>query len=135
MFLEHDPLESERYYTLFTLWLLPHVFSISFRRQWGAWPTVVFVLGGAVLGLAGNLVASEFWNAALATWVYAADVLVMLALAVSFPVAIATRSPGCELGAIPWLVARRRGTSYERPRPGCAIGLDHLDWWEATRKG
>lgn len=134
VFLEHDPIESERYYTLFTLWLLPYVFNISFGRRWGPWPTVVFVAGGAAIGLAGNLVASEFWNPVLAGWVYAGDLLVMAALAVSFPVAIATRSPGCELGAIPWLVARRRGSSYKRPRPGCAIGLDHLDRWEAARR-
>ena len=130
-FLERDPIESERYYTLFTLWLLPYVFNLTFRRRWGPWPTVVFVLGGAALGLAGYLVSGEFWNVVLAGWVYAGDLLVMAALAVSFPVAVATRSPGCELGAIPWLISRRRGRTYETPRPGCAVGLERLDRWEA----
>jgi hypothetical protein len=134
VFLEHDPIESERYYTLFTLWLLPHIFNFTFRRRWGPWPTIVFVVGGAALGLAGYLVTGEFWNPVLAAWVYAGDLLVMAALAMSFPVAIAIRSPGCELGAIPWLIAGRRGETYEWPRPGCAVGLDHLDRWEATRR-
>jgi hypothetical protein len=131
-FLELDPIESERYYTLFTLCLLPHVFNFTFRRRWGPWPTVVFVAGGAALGLAGYLVSGEFWNPVLAGWVYGGDLLVVAALAVSFPVAVATRSPGCELGAIPWVIARRRGEAHASPRPGCAVGLDHLDRWEAT---
>jgi hypothetical protein len=130
-FLERDPIESERYYTLLTLWLLPYVFNFTFGRRWGPWSTVVFVAGGAALGLAGYLVSDEFWNPVLAGWVYAGDLLVMGALAVSFPVAVATRSPGCELGAIPWLMARRRGELYASPRPGCAVGLDRLDRWEA----
>jgi hypothetical protein len=133
-FLEHDPIESDRYYTLATLWLLPHVFNYTFRRRWGLWPSIVFVAGGAALGLAGYLVAGEFWNPVLAGWVYAGDLLVMAALAVSFPVAIAKRSPGCELGAIPWVIAGRQGRTHVLPRPGCAVGLDHLDRWEATRR-
>ena len=131
VFLDLDPIESERYYTLATLWLLPYVFTFTFRRRWGPWPTIVFVSGGAALGLAGYQVSGEFWNVVLAGWVYAGDLLVMAALAVSFPVAIATRSAGCELGAIPWLIARRHGRTSEWPRPGCAVGLDHLDRLEA----
>jgi hypothetical protein len=132
VFLEFDPIESERYYTVATLWLLPYVFNVAFRRRWGPWPTIVFAAGGAALGLVGYLVSGAFWNAVVAAWVFAGDLLVMTALAVSFPVAIATRSPGCELGAIPWLIARRRGGTYVSPRPGCAVGLDHLDRWEAS---
>jgi hypothetical protein len=131
-FMERDPIESERYFTLFTLWMLPYVFNFTFRRRWGPWPTVVFVAGGAVLGVAGYLVTGELWNPVVATWAYAGDLLVLAALAVSFPVAVATRSPGCELGAIPWVIARRRGELYASPRPGCAVGLDHFDRWEAT---
>ena len=130
-FVERDPIESGRFYTVATLVLLPCVFDLIFRRRWGGWPTAAFVAVGAVLGLAGWIVSGEFWNVVLAAWVYAGDFLVMAALAISFPVAIATRSPGCELGAIPWLLARRGGATYEVPRPGCAVGLDHLDRWEA----
>jgi len=128
---EDDPIDSDWYFTLGTLWLLPHVFNFTFRRRWGSWPTVVFLVGGAALGLAGSVVSGEFWTAALAGWVYAGDLVVWTALAVSFPVAVATRSPGCELGAIPWLIDRRRGYPQASPRPGCAVGLDHLDRWEA----
>jgi hypothetical protein len=130
-FLERDPIESERYYTVFTLLVLSYVFNSIFRRRWGPWPTIVFVSGGAALGLAGYLVSGEFWNPVLAGWVYAGDLVVFTALAVSFPVAVATRSPGCELGAIPWLIARRRGGTYEPPRLSCVVGLDYLDRWEA----
>jgi hypothetical protein len=35
-FLEHDPIESGRLYTLFTIWLLPEVFALTFRRPWGS---------------------------------------------------------------------------------------------------
>jgi hypothetical protein len=54
------------------------------------------------------------------------------ALAVSFPVAIVTRSPGCEFGALPWLLAGRQDGAA--PRRGCAVGLDRLGAWEAARK-
>jgi hypothetical protein len=77
-FVERDPIESGRLYTLFTIWWLPEVF------------------------------------------------------AVSFPVAILTRSPGCELGALPWLLGGREGEAA--PRRGCAVGLDRLDAWEAARR-
>jgi hypothetical protein len=130
--LEDDPIDSDWYFTLGTLWLLPYVFNFMFRRRWGLWPAVVFVTGGAALGLVGYVVSGEFWNVVLAGWVYAGDLVVWTALAVSFPVAVATRSPGCELGAIPWLIARRRGQLDASPRPGCAVGLDRLDRWEAT---
>jgi hypothetical protein len=131
-FLEHDPIESGRLYTLFTIWLFPEVFALTFRRPWGLWPAVVFVAGGGAIGLAGYLTGAEVWNPALAGWTYDGDLLVWGALAVSFPVAIFTRSPGCELGALPWLLAGRQGGAA--PRPGCAVGLDRLDAWEASRK-
>ena len=33
-FLERDPIESGRLYTLFTIWWLPEVFALTFRRPW-----------------------------------------------------------------------------------------------------
>jgi hypothetical protein len=131
-FLEHDPIASGRLYTLFTIWLLPEVFTLTFRRPWGLWPAVVFVAGGAAIGLVGHLAGGGVWNPVLAGWTYGGDLLVWGALAVSFPVAIVTRSPGCELGVLPWLLAGRQGRVA--PRPGCAVGLDRLDAWEAARK-
>jgi hypothetical protein len=59
-------------------------------------------------------------------WVYAGDLLVFGALTNSFPVAIVTRTPGCELNAIPRLVARLRGTTDEETRR-CSLGVDLLD--------
>jgi hypothetical protein len=112
--------------TLFTLCLLPDLFNIGLRRRWGLWPLVVFLAGAAALGLAGYLAAGEIWTTALAAWVYAGDLLVFAALTVSFPVAIATRTPGCELNAIPRLIARLRGTTDEETRR-CILGVDLLD--------
>jgi hypothetical protein len=112
--------------TLFTLCLLADVFNIGLRRQWGAWPIAVFLAGAGAIGAAGYLAAGAVWTTALAAWVYAADLLVFGALSVSFPVAIATRTPGCELNAIPRLVARLRGTTDEETRR-CLLGVDLLD--------
>jgi hypothetical protein len=61
-FLERDPIASGRLYTLFTIWLLPEVFALTFRRPWGLWPAVVFVAGGAAIGLAGYLTGAGVWN-------------------------------------------------------------------------
>ena len=131
-FLERDPIASGRLYTLFTIWWLPEVFALTFRRRWGLWLAVVFLAGGAAIGLVGSLVGGGVWNPVLAAWTYAGDLLAWGALAVSFPVAIVTRSPGCELGALPWLLGGREGEAA--PRRGCAVGLDRLDAWEASRR-
>jgi len=57
-FVERDPIESGRLYTLFTIWLLSEVFALTFRRPWGLWPAVAFVAGGGAIGLAGYLTAT-----------------------------------------------------------------------------
>jgi hypothetical protein len=72
-FKDRDPIESERYYTLFTLWLLPYVFNFTFQRRWSRWPTVVFVAAGAALGLAGYLLSGDWWSLVLAAGVYAGE--------------------------------------------------------------
>jgi hypothetical protein len=125
-FRDQNLIESDFWFiTLFTLFL-PEVFNSGLRRHWGLWPLVVFLAGAAALGLAGYLAAGEVWTTALAAWVYAGDLLVFAALSVSFPVAIATRTPGCELNAIPRLVARLRGTTDAETRR-CILGVDRLD--------
>jgi hypothetical protein len=127
IFRDQDLIESDFWFvTLVTLCLLADVFNIGLRRRWGPWPVVVFLAGAAALGSAGYLAAGEVWTAALAAWVYAGDLLVFGALSVSFPVAIATRTPGCELNALPRLVARLRGTADAETRR-CLLGVDLLD--------
>jgi hypothetical protein len=127
VFRDQDLIESDFWFiTLLTLCLLPDVFNIGLRRRWGLWPLVVFLAGAAAIGLVGYLAASEFWTTALAAWVYAGDLLVFAALSVSFPVAMATRTPGCELNAVPRLVARLRGTADAETRR-CILGVDLLD--------
>jgi hypothetical protein len=126
-FRDRNLIESDFWFiTLFTLCLLADVFNIGLRRRWGPWPIVIFLAGAALLGLASYLAAGEVWTTALAAWVYAGDLLVFGALSVSFPVAIATRTPGCELNALPRLVARLRGTADEETRR-CLLGVDLLD--------
>jgi hypothetical protein len=127
IFRDRNVIESDFWFiTVFTLCLLADVFNIGLRRRWGLWPIVVFVAGAAAIGAASYLASREVWTTALAAWVYAGDLLVFGALSVSFPVAIATRTPGCELNALPRLVARLRGTADEETRR-CLLGVDLLD--------
>jgi hypothetical protein len=127
VFRDQDLIESDFWFiTLFTLCLLPDVFNIGLRRRWGVWPLVVFLAGAAAIGSVGYLASGEVWTTALAVWVYASDLLVFAALSVSFPVAIATRTPGCEFNAMPRLIARLRGTADEETRR-CLLGVDLLD--------
>ena len=126
IFRDQDLIESDFWFiTLFTLFL-PDVFNIGLRRRWGVWPLVVFLAGAVAIGSVGYLAAGELWTTALAAWVYAGDLLVFAALSVSFPVAMATRTPGCELNAVPRLVARLRGTA-DAERRRCILGVDLLD--------
>ena len=132
-FRERNPIETDFWLiTLATVWLLPDVFNITLGQRWRHWPRTLFLAGAAAIALVGYVAMGEIWNPALAAWVYGADLLVMGALVASFPVAVATRSPGCELGAIPWLLARGRGRASQRP--ACVAGLDRLDRWESRRK-
>jgi hypothetical protein len=127
IFRDQNLIESDFWFiTLFTLCLLADVFNIGLRRRWGVWPIVVFLAGAAVLGLASYLAAGEVWTTVLAAWVYAGDLLVFGALSVSFPVAIVMRTRGCELNALPRLVARLRGTADQETRR-CLLGVDLLD--------
>jgi hypothetical protein len=127
IFRDRNLIESDFWFiTLFTLCLLADVFNIGLRRRWGLWPMVVFLAGAAAIGSASYLASREIWTTALAAWVYAGDLLVFAALSVSFPVAIVTRTPGCELNAIPRLVARLRGTADAETRR-CLLGVDLLD--------
>jgi hypothetical protein len=127
IFRDQNLIESDFYFiTLFTLCLLADVFNIGLRRRWGLWPIVVFLVGAAAIGSASYLASREVWTTALAAWVYAGDLLVFGALSVSFPVAIVTRTPGCEFNALPRLVARLRGTVDAETRR-CLLGVDLLD--------
>jgi thiosulfate reductase cytochrome b subunit len=116
-----------------TLCLLADVFTIGVRRHWGAWPLVGFLAGAAAIGAASYLAAGVIWTTALAAWVYAGDLLVFFGvLSVSFPVAIAMRTPGCELNALPRLVARLRGRADAETRR-CLLGVDLLDKHQLRR--
>ena len=127
VFRDLNLIESDFWFvTLFTLCLLADVFNIGLRRRWGPWPIVVFLAGAVVLGSASYLTAGEVWTIGLAAWVYAGDPLVFGALSVSFPVAIMLRTPGCELNALPRLVARLRGRADQETRR-CLLGVDLLD--------
>jgi uncharacterized membrane protein len=127
IFRDQNLIESDFWFiTLFTLCLLADVFNIGLRRRWGPWPIVVFLAGAVVLGSVGYLASGKVWITALAAWVYAGDLLVFGAASVSFPVAIVMRIPGCELNALPRLVARLRGTTDEETRR-CLLGVDLLD--------
>jgi hypothetical protein len=127
IFRDQNLIESDFWFvTVFTVCLLADVFNIGLRRRWGLWPIVVFLAGAAAIGSVGYLASREIWTTALAAWVYAGDLVVFGALAVSFPVAIVTRTPGCEFNALPRLVARLRGTADEETRR-CLLGVDLLD--------
>jgi hypothetical protein len=135
IFRDQNLIESDFWFiTLFTLCLLPDVFNIGLRRRWGAWPIIAFLAVGAAIGSVSYFASGEIWTTALAAWVYAGDVVVFGALSVSFPVAIATRTPGCEFDAMPRLVARIRGTADEETRR-CILGVDLLDRQPMRRPG
>jgi hypothetical protein len=135
IFRDQNLIESDFWFvTVFTVCLLADVFNIGLRRRWGVWPIVVFLAGAAAIGSASYLASREIWTTALAAWVYAGDLVVFAALSVSFPVAIVMRTPGCELNALPKLVARLRGTADEETRR-CLLGVDLFDKPPMRRRG
>lgn len=119
------------FWFLFALLLAPYVVNIGFGVRWGAWPRIVF--GTAAAGAAaisylqqGSALGSPLWVTTQVVMLY-----VYGHLGLSFLLSAALATPGCEMRAVPHLLAIIRGKdASEHYCPGF---IDTVDRWEQER--
>ncbi len=121
------------FWVLFALWLFPAVVNIGFGRVWGHWfPRVAIVTTGLAAALAsypshGTVAGPSLWWVVVPWMIYTFG-----HLGLSFVLAAAQATPGCEMRAIPHLIGRI--TRRPRAEHYCPGFLDRLDRWERGRR-
>lgn len=117
----------------FGLVLAPYVVNIGFGANLGAWPRVASVgllaLAAVVsFATAGSLLAAPLWATVVVWMVY-----VYGHLGLSFVLAAAIATPGCEMRSLPHLAGLvRRRDAREHYCPGF---IQNVDAWERGRGG
>lgn len=115
------------------LWLIPPVVNIGWGTNWKAWPRYVSA-GLLVVWILGNmLLGDSLWTPALGRFVWLLCLYTFGHLGLSFLLASAIATPGCEMRALPhlWTLLSGRATK-EHFCPGFLNGLDA---WERQRQG
>jgi hypothetical protein len=108
----------------------------AFGRPWGKRMVTGFTAALATVVIATIAIQGELWAAPLTTTLFWLGVSFLIAVAVSYLVAIFLGTPGCEVGGLAELVRRIRHTSHgdDHDAMWCVAGLHHLDKWEADRR-
>lgn len=115
------------------LFLVSYVVNIGYSRAWKKWPAITsaLLLGGiAVAGYAiSGTVETPFLGHSIRAW----EFYLFTHLGVSFLIAAAIGTPGCEMRAIHDLYSRITGVpTWEHY---CPVGPLHpIDQWEAGRR-
>jgi len=115
------------------LYLFSYIINIGFGRTWGRWPQVVVIAGAFVASIFSYMAYDTFWGPPLAWFMIAWLVYVYVHLAISFFLSAILATPGCEMRALPHLLAIING----RPpiEHHCPVGpLSRIDAWEANRR-
>jgi len=116
----------------FALWLLPPVVNIGWGTNWEAWPR--YVMGGilVVWAIGNGFLAGYWWTPRLGRFAWLLCLYTFGHLGLSFVLAAAIATPGCEMRAIPhlWTVL----TGQETQEHFCPGFLNGLDAWERGEK-
>jgi len=114
------------------LWLLPPIVNIGWGTNWRAWPRRVPATALVVWAVGLALLTGAWWSRGVGRFAWLLSLYAFGHLGVSFVVASAIATPGCEMRAIPhlWTVLTGRATR-EHFCPGF---LNGLDTWERRRR-
>ena len=113
------------------LTVFPYIINIGFGVAWKAWPRII-VIAAMLVGIAVNLALyGSVWSPGLGWFVVAWQLYAMIHLGVSFLLAAAIATPGCEMRALPhlWTLLTGRATKEHY----CPGHIDTVDSWEAKR--
>lgn len=116
------------------LWVFNYVVNIGFGVGWRRWPLLALLAAFAVAGALGRVVYGDWLALPAGGLLLAALGYFYGHLGLSFLLAAAFATPGCEMRALPQLIA----TFGDRDPADhhCPAGFLHgLDQWEANRRG
>ncbi len=117
---------------ILALYVFSNVVNIGLTRHWGRWPQIVVVLFAVLAAVFNFFFSGEIWAPALGIPVLLWLIYVYGHLGISFVIAAALATPGCEMRAIPHGLSLIRGKqAAEHPCPG---PLANLDSWELKRR-
>lgn len=107
-------------------WEIPALWEVMLDLPGGRTIAAVALASGLVIG-GGSLIAGQnFWSAPLQWYSYAWLTVVLGIQSISFVVAAAIATPGCEWRALPHLIARLRGDRVI-PFAACQLHIERLD--------
>ena len=114
-------------------WIINYVVNIGFSRSWGRRPAYVSLAGFLILGVVGFVMYGSFSSPLLGTPLFLWLGYFYGHLGISFVLAAALATPGCEMRAIPELIGLITGrAAAEHHCP--ASFISKLDEWEQRRK-
>ncbi len=112
--------------------IINYVVNIGFSKSWGRWPAYGSLAGFLALGLLALVIDGEFNSPILGVPLFAWLAYFYGHLGISFVLASAIATPGCEMRAIPELVGRISGhAAAEHHCP--ASFITKIDAWERRR--
>ncbi|MEW4983246.1 MAG: hypothetical protein AB1Y26_08440 [Cycloclasticus sp.] len=120
-------------WALLALYLFPYVINIGFGRDWGRRPQLIVIACGCVASILSYTIDNNVWGAPLAWFIIAWLFYVYTHLAISFFLSAILATPGCEMRALPHLLAIMRN----RPplEHHCPVGpLSRIDAWESKKR-
>lgn len=121
---------------VFSLWLIPPVVNIGFGTNWKGWPRYL-AMGIIILWMISlALTEGTWWSPTLGHFAWLFVLYTFGHLGLSFVLAAAIATPGCEMRALPhlWTLLAGRETK-EHFCPGFLHGLDAWETKRATRSG
>jgi hypothetical protein len=117
---------------LVTIFIINYVVNIGFGKSWGRWPSYLSIASMLVLAAAAWLLYGTPDHALLGTVLWAWLVYFYAHLGVSFVLAAAIATPGCEMRAIPELIGRMSGRPTAEHHCPAAF-ITKIDEWERNR--
>lgn len=131
VFAASDPLDEPFLWVLAAL-VVFGVYSLADGAAWGK--RTIGVLALLAIAAAGVTVATEGtpWTQPLTWLVWGLGLGGLVSIVLLLLVAVIVGTPGCEVGVVREVVARRRGESDDLPM-FCLGGLHSIDAWERRR--
>ncbi len=115
------------------LWVFNYVVNIGFGVSWRRWPLFALLAAFAAACVVSRLLYGDWFAEPGGALLLAALGYFYAHLGVSFLLAAAFATPGCEMRALPHLIATF-GDRDPAEHPCPAGFLHRLDQWEATRR-